>query len=75
MSKDICWKVHKYYISGGGLPINIIEFFYKDTSKVLRVDTKIWENEAESIVNWVKNNWNGIKTSIDNINVIIKVKE
>lgn len=66
MSKDICWKVHKHYISGGGLPINIIEFFYKDTSKVLRVDTKIWENEAESIVNWVKNNWNGIKKDTRN---------
>lgn len=75
MDNDICWKVHKHYISGGGLPVEIIEFIYKDTSKVLRVDSRTWENEAEDIVNWVKRNWQGIKTSIDNISVIIKVKE
>lgn len=75
MNKDICWKHHQTYTSGGGLRVEIIEFIYKDTSKVLRVDSRTWKNEAENIVNWVKRNWQGIKTSIDDISVIIKVKE
>lgn len=40
MNKDICWKHHQTYTSGGGLPVEIIEFIYKDTSKVLRVDSR-----------------------------------
>lgn len=74
MDNDISWKVHKHYISGGGLPVNIIEFFYKGTTKTLRVDCDIWENDPESILKWLKRNWNGIKTSIDTLDVIIEVK-
>ena len=75
MNKDICWKVHKHYISGGGLPINIIEFFYKDTSKVLKIDSFNWKYNSEKILDWIKNNWEGIHTSIDHIDVTIEVKE
>ena len=75
MNKDIYWKRHTCEIKPGVIPYEIIEFIYKDASKVLRVDSAIWKNESEEIIKYVKRNWNGIKTSIDNINVIIKVKE
>ena len=74
MNNEIVWKVHKHYISGGGLPVDIIEFIYKDTSKILRVDSRTWEEQQKNILNWIKRNWNGIKTNEDALDFIVENK-
>ena len=75
MANNICWKHQKSVSNTGTIPYEIIEFIYKNTSKVLKIDSFIWEHNSEKILDWIKNNWNGIHTSIDYIDVTIEIKE
>lgn len=75
MANNICWKHHKSVSNTGAIPYEIIEFIYKNTSKVLKIDSLNWEYNSEKILDWIKNNWEGIHTSIDHIDVTIEVKE
>lgn len=73
MANKLYWKYHATNLYNGGLPYEIIEFFNKDTSKVLKVDSLSWESSASEIINWVSENWEGIKTSMDSCDIMIEV--
>lgn len=74
MTNKIYWKHHKTYQAANGFYVDIIEFIYNNTSKVLRIDSRTWSYEENKIVNWIKKNWDNIPSmGGDDINVLIKL--
>ena len=71
-NNDIFIKNHGIYRCPDGFHAVIIEFYYKYTSKVLKIDYLSWQYETKRITQWVKDNWDKIETKVDSIEVLLR---
>ena len=49
----------------GVIPFHLIEFIKNNESKVIKVDSFVWNNASNKLLKYIEENWIIIKTSIE----------